>query len=374
METVSGSSEAADTRPVRSARAAGEARLGRLASALGLGDRGGVCAEAFGAMTGSWGTATAAQLAESDVSSDGSPLEFAIGLDDDPSLQFAVEALRPGDCPVDRVVSARATMAGLVRRYGTDARRWARVADLYLPEKPATEHVAMFGAEVRRQGDAQFKVWFYPAVGGPERAAELCERGLAAVGLGAAWPAVTAHMARGERLDRPVMFSLDLSADPEARVKLYFRHYATDADGLAELMAPYPGFAVAPVRRFCETMLPEAVADLSAQPPVTCLSFTGARPATAGGATVYLPMWTYAPDDEAVRRRTKAALAACDRSSGLYERALREVASRPLDAARGIHNYVAWRPGPGRPRLKAYFSPELRHTDPTARYAIEGLE
>jgi DMATS type aromatic prenyltransferase len=373
MEMVSGSSEA-DTGPAPSARAAGAARLARLASGLGLGDRSGVCVEAFGAMTGSWGTATAAQLAESDVSSDGSPMEFAIGLDDDPALQFAVEALRPGDCPVDRVVSARATMAGLVRRYGTDERRWAQVADLYLPEKPATEHIAMFGAEVRRQGDAQFKVWFYPAVGGPERAAELCERGLAAVGLGAAWPAVTAHMARGERLDRPVMFSLDLSADPEARVKLYFRHYATDADGLAELMAPYPGFAAAPVRRFCETMLPEAAADLSAQPPVTCLSFTGARSATAGGATVYLPMWTYAPDDEAVRRRMKAALAACDRSSGLYERALREVASRPPAAGRGIHNYVAWRPGPGRPRLKAYFSPELRHTDPMARYALDGQE
>ncbi|MEU4798742.1 tryptophan dimethylallyltransferase family protein [Streptomyces sp. NPDC023327] len=372
MEMVSASS-GTNTGPAPSARTVGAARLAALADALGPGRRG-VCVEAFDALTGSWGTATAAQLPESDVSSDGSPVEFAIGLDDDPALQFAVEALRPGDRPVDRVVSARATMAALVRRYGTDERRWARVADLYLPEKPATEHVAMFGAEVRRSGDAQFKVWFYPAVAGPERAAELCRRGLAAVGLGTAWPAVSAHMARGERLDRPVMFSLDLSADPAARVKLYFRHYATDAEGLAELMAPHPGFAPAPVRKFCETMLPEAAADLSAQPPVTCLSFTGARPATAVGATVYLPMWTYAPDDEAVRHRMKEALAACHRPAGLYERALREVASRPPAAGRGIHNYVAWRPGPGRPRLKAYFSPELRHTDPSARYGLDGPE
>ncbi|WPW27214.1 tryptophan dimethylallyltransferase family protein [Streptomyces atratus] len=371
MKTASGTSEANMESPL-SAGAAGAARLAGLATGLGLGDRSGVCVDTFRAMTYSWGAATAGELPESDVSSDGSPVEFAVGFDDDPSLQFAVEALRPGDCPVDRVVSARATMARLVRRYGADERRWAQVADLYLPEKPATEHVAMFGAEVRQHGDAQFKVWFYPAVGGPEQAAELCERGLAAVGLGAAWDAVAAHMPRGERLDRPVMFSLDLSAAPEARVKLYFRHYATDAGRLAELMASYPGFGAGPVREFCQVMAPEAAADLSAQPPVTCLSFTGARPAAVGGATVYLPMWTYAPDDEVVRRRMNDALAACGRASAPYERALREVASRPLGTGRGIHNYVAWRPGPGRPRLKAYFSPELRHADPAARYALDG--
>lgn len=373
METASGTNETA-MEPPPSAQDAGAARLAALATGLGLGDRSAVCTEAFRDMTRSWGAATAAELAESDVSSDGSPLEFAVGFDDELALQFAVEALSPGDRPVDRVVSARAAMDRLVRRHEADERRWAQVADLYLPEKPATEHVAMFGAEVRQHGDPQFKVWFYPAVGGPDRAAELCEQGLAAVGLGAAWTAVADHMPRGERLDRPVMFSLDLSAAPEARVKLYFRHYATDADRLAELMAPYPGFEASPVREFCRVMLPGAAADLSPQPPVTCLSFTGARPTAAAGATVYLPMWTYAPDDEVVRRRMNDALAACGRPSAPYERALRAVANRPLDTARGIHNYVAWRPGPGRPRLKAYFSPELRHADPMARYALDAQE
>ncbi|MER7756585.1 tryptophan dimethylallyltransferase family protein [Kitasatospora sp. NPDC097643] len=371
METASGINGAnTDLTP---ARAVSEARLARLATGLGLGDRTGECLKAFRAMTESWGTATAAELPESDVSSDGSPVEFAVGLEDDAAVQFAVEALAPGDSPADRVDAARATMARLVRRFGTDQRRWTQVADLFLPEKPATAHVAMFGAEVRSSGPVQFKVWFYPGVGGPEQAAELCRQGLAAVGLGEAWPAVVAHMPRGERLDPPVLFSLDLSADRAARVKLYFRHHASNADRLAELMAPYPGFAATPVREFCELMAAAAAADLTAQPPVTCLSFTGERPAAVGAATVYLPMWTYAPHDEAVRRRMHRALAAGGRPLEPYEQALRDVAGRPLAAGRGLHNYIAWRPGRDRPRFKAYFSPELRHIDPAARYAPDGL-
>lgn len=347
------------------------ARLDRLVHGLGLGDLAGEYAEAFRFMTTSWGSATPGELAESDVSSDGSPMEFAVGFDDtDVAVQFAIEAMRPGDGPRDRVTSARRLQRDLVGRYGISDRWWSEVADLFLPPDPATEHVAMYGAEARRGAPTQFKVWFYPAVRGGARSAELCERGLERLGLGQAWPAVVAHMRRDEHLDRPMLFSLDLSAGSAARVKLYFRHYDADADYMSDLMAGYPGFEWKSVLDFC-TVMTENAADYSEQPPVTCLTFTQDEPTKAGAATLYLPMWTYAPDDEAVRRRFHQVLLASGRSTDRYDRAVSDVAGRPPASGRGIHNYVAWRPGSQQPRLKVYLSPELRHRDPAARYGIK---
>ncbi|MFI9585699.1 tryptophan dimethylallyltransferase family protein [Streptomyces sp. NPDC052236] len=353
-----------------SAQAACAARLDRLTRGLGLGDRAAAYAEAFRVMTSSWGAATPQELAESDVSSDGSPMEFAVGFDDtEAAVQFAVEPMRPGDSPRDRVLAARHLMRDLVSRYRLSDRRWSEIADLFLPEDPAIEHVSMYGAEARRGAPVEFKVWFYPAVLGDSRTAELCERGLERLGLGDAWPAVVSHMRRDEHKDRPMLFSLDLSPGSAARVKLYFRHYDADADYMSELMAGYPGFLWKPVLDFCTAMTANA-ASYAQQPPVTCLSFTEDNPGKAGAATLYLPMWTYAPDDAVVRRRFHRVLAATGRRADQYDRALNDVAGRPLESGRGIHNYVAWRPGSQQPRLKVYLSPELRRMDPGTRYEV----
>ncbi|MEV4743486.1 tryptophan dimethylallyltransferase family protein [Streptomyces sp. NPDC049555] len=349
------------------ARAVCTARLVRLLRALGLADRAASCTAALRAMTGSWGTATVAGLGESDVSSDGSPLEFAVGFDDThPSLQFAVEPLAPGHAPADRAAAARHTMAALARHHGASADRHTAVADLFLPAEPATDHVAMYGAEVAHGRPVQFKVWFYLAA---DRPLERCARALEHLGLGAAHTAVAAHVQRDERRDRPFLFSLDLVPGAAARVKVYFRHYEADTKYMATLMEPYPGFSAEPVADFC-TILTDGRDSLAEQAPATCLTFTGTGgPAVA--ATLYLPMWTYAPHDEAVRQRFHQVLATTGRTAELYDRVLREAAARPLDSARGIHNYIAWRPGRLRPRLKVYLSPELRHTDPATRYALE---
>jgi hypothetical protein len=111
---------------------------------------------------------------------------------------------------------------------------------------------------------------------------------------------------------------------------------------------------------------------LADQAPVSCLAFTGGgeRP---DAATLYIPMWTYAPQDEVVRTRVCQLLLGNGGSTRLYENALRDVAGRPLHLGRGPHNYVAWRPGGRRAPVKVYLSPELRHVNPAARYRQFGV-
>jgi hypothetical protein len=86
---------------------------------------------------------------------------------------------------------------------------------------------------------------------------------------------------------------------------------------------------------------------------------------------LYLPLWTGLPDDEVIRDRIGDLLVSQGVGAGRYERALAEVATRPLRRARGIHNYLSWQPGTP-PRMKVYWSPELRGANPGRRYAREG--
>ncbi|MEU8244544.1 tryptophan dimethylallyltransferase family protein [Actinoplanes missouriensis] len=349
------------------AQHAGADRLDAVVRALGMGHRAGEFADIFRTMTASWGAATPAELAESDVSSDGSPVEYAVALGaTDPAVQFAVEAVGPADDQRSRAALARAVMADLTDRYGVSDTRWRTVADLFLPDDPAG-HAAMYGAELRRSGPVGFKVWFYPGVAGPEHAAETVEEALRRLGLEKAWASAAAHMRRDDNLDRLILFSLDLSADGAARVKLYYRHYEADGQFLSRLMAGYPGFGWSPVLDFCAVLLSGA-GSLAAQPPVTCLAFTGAGGDRVQTATLYLPMWTYAADDEQVCSRVQRLLDHDPVATGQYQQVLTGVARRPLRSGRGLHNYVAWRPGSHRAAVKVYLSPELRHVNPSTRY------
>lgn len=349
-------------------------RLERVAAALQLGAPTRDLVGVFRSMTAGWGGAPPEDLPASDVSADGSPVEVAIDLDDaDPAVQVAVEAVAPGDAPADRTAAARALMARLVRTHAADEAAWSAVADLFLPAQPAGEHVAMFGAELGKSGATRFKVWFYLDVAGAGAALDLLADGLAQLGLGTTWPAVVRHMARGASVDVPFLLSLDLLDDSAARTKIYFRHYDTSAERLAAQLASYPGFHPGSVAAFCRLMTGDA-ADFAEQPPVTSLSFVSSAPRVPGATTLYVPLWTCAPNDAVVQARVRQLLATQHRSSERYDCALAGMAGRPLDHARGIHNYISWRPAAPWPRMKIYWSPELRAPNPPPRYRLASAD
>ncbi|MFC5144994.1 tryptophan dimethylallyltransferase family protein [Streptomyces aureoversilis] len=344
-------------------RRAGAATLERMARTLGLGAGGADLVAAFHTMTQCWGTAAADELPLSDVSPDGSPIEFAAELDGaQPALQFAVEPMTPG-VPAKDPAAARKVMSTLVERYGVDAERWAAVAEVLLPDDAACTHVAMYGAEARRDGPIRFKVWFYLDVEGPLRNFDLLDAALERLGLSARRPVFGARPdERGRGV--PFLLSLDLADDAGARVKVYTRHFAGSADEMVAALAGYPGFRADEVRSLCR--LAGERPGFSPQPAVTCVSLADAGGVDRTRATLYVPLWTYAPDDALIRDRLRRFLAAQPGAAQRYERLLADVAHRPLDAGTGLHNYVSWRPGGSGLRRKIYLSPQMHDVNPPA--------
>ena len=327
----------------------------------------------FDALTGSWAAVPASALPLSDVSADGSPVEFALGLGPDPaSVQLAVEPMVTGatDTFAGRSAAARATMGKLSRDYGLCPDRWNAVAGVFLPGKGGQGPAAMFGAEMGRDDSPLFKVWFYPGVAGLGSAPDLVRAGLGRLGGGGAWPAVVRHAPRGFERDVPVLFSLDITDGRPGRTKVYFRHYRMSTDELVRQLARYPGFDDGRAATFGRALTARPGGG-AAQPPVTCLSFHDGD-AEPRDITLYMPLWTGLPDDEVVRARVRGLLASQGAGVGRYDRALPHVAARPLRQARGMHNYLSWQPADP-PRLKVYWSPELRCANPVPRYIREDL-
>jgi hypothetical protein len=343
-------------------RAGCAATLERTARTLGLAAGGTKLVAAFRAMTDHWGDARPDELPLSDVSPDGSPVELAVDLDGSaPALQFAMEPLLPG-VPARDPAAARMIMTMLAGRFGARTRRWPPVAARLLPDAAYGPHVSMFGAEVRRGGPVRFKAWFYLDAEGPDNAPDLLRSVLEGMGEAALWPVARAHVRRAGR-DAPFLLSLDLTDAATARVKVYFRHPAADAGEVAAVLRRYPGYDPEEVRAFCATMLggDRPFAD---QPPVTCLSLLDAHTGRHAAATLYVPTWTYADHDGQVRQRIRRVLAGRSEALRRYDGVLAGVARRGLDAGTGIHNYLSWRPGRPRPRLKVYLSPQLHAVNP----------
>jgi hypothetical protein len=205
-----------------------------------------------------------------------------------------------------------------------------------------------------------------PGVTGPERAPELIRAGLRRLGNGETWKALVRHAPRGFDLDVPVLFALDITDGPPGRTEVYFRHYRTSPQGLLRQLAP--GFGDGRAAALCR-VLTASVPRAAAQLPVTCLSFHGAQ-AGPPDTTLYMPLWSGLPDDEVVRLRIRELLITQGTGADRYDRALTQVGTRPLRGARGIHNYLSWQPGDP-PRMKVYWSPELRGAAPRPRYLRE---
>lgn len=348
-------------------------RLQALARSVGLAGPPERVDSLFDALTGSWAGAPASALPSSDVSADGSPVEFALTLGPGPaSVQLAVEALVSGtaDTFASRSAAARATLANLARTYHLCSARWDAVADVFLPADGGHGPAAMFGGELSRDRSVLFKVWLYPGVVGQGTAPELVRAGLERLSAEAAWSAVVRHAPRGFDRDAPVLFSLDITDGRPGRTKVYFRHHGTSTGKLLQQLAYCPGFDDGLAAAFGRALTARSDGD-AAQPPVTCLSFHDGD-AEPQDVTLYLPLWTGPADDEVVSGRIRRLLAHQGVSTDRYDRALPAVAARPLRQARGLHNYLSWQPGKP-PRLKVYWSPELHSVNPAPRYLREDL-
>lgn len=245
-------------------------------------------------------------------------------------------------------------------------RLW-RLADLFLPKNNPRGFALVYGVNFASTRAPKFKAYLNADAGDgispPERVRIALER----LGSRTGWAAMKAYAGRGFDLDEPVLTSLDLTDLPRARFKVYFRHHGIDATELDAAMSRVASHQPGSFIAFARTLTGQS-GPLTAQPPVTSVTFDATTDADPVAVTGYVPLWRYAPTDAHSRDRVCAALDALGIPDQSYLALLDLVAKRPLSEGRGIHDYLSLRTDAAANRVTVYWSPELYDRNPPARY------
>ena len=209
-----------------------------------------------------------------------------------------------------------------------------------------------------------FKVYLNPQVRGRGERAALIQQALERLGFARAWPALADLLSvRGAHADEFVYLSMDLESTEDARIKVYFRHHAATLEHLEAVASIIPTVKPGEVSRFC-TLLTDSTGPFLARPIITCFSLTNPHHAHPSAGTLYLPIGSYVKDDAQARERNRACLAHYGLDVETYDRILKELPARPLDAGVGMHVYTSLRIGIPKPRVTLYFGPEAYNTFP----------
>ncbi len=370
-------------------------RLSRVCHAVGLSDVAQDAATTFRRLLEPWGDRPfgAAPVWASDIVDDHTPFEISVTVGGRRSeVRVLVEA--QGDAPTLRSQrdAGRALSKRLEKEYGACLKRLHLVEDLFLPEDPKGLFSVWHAVSFRCDGALDLKVYLNLQARGRALAPALAEEALARLGFDRAWSALSQVAAkRGFDDDELLYFSLDLSAGPESRAKIYLRHHgatARDLESVIALSQPRAPQKVAEAARAlvnadgpfsapfsARSHAPGEVAGMcralgggdgpfSARAPVSCFSYVGGDVERPTGATIYFPITGYVTDDREAKALIGAHLNALGVSAAVYERAIDAFTPRPLEEGVGMQSYVSFRHEGGAPRLTVYFGPEAYSTQP----------
>lgn len=327
----------------------------------------------FRLLASSWGDrpVDAPPLWASDITDDHTPYEFSVAVDGGlPEIRFLLEVQGQPPSIAANWDAARAMNARLGAELDVELGRLAAIEDLFAPT-PACRRFSLWHAVCFPRGGApKFKAYLNPQVRGWAEAYDLTRAALARLGLGGAeLPPATAQ-------DEICYFSLDLSRERGARVKVYTAHYNGTGAQIDAAVAGAKGYVPEQAAEFCQTMA-DAPGPYQSRPVLTCLSFIEGdnRPATA---TIHFPLRSYAPNDAAARARVLSYIHA--EGASVYDRALEAFAHRRLDDGVGMQTYVSLRQERGHRRLTVYLAPEVYDvgqspmTQPKVSGVIERLQ
>jgi DMATS type aromatic prenyltransferase len=292
---------------------------------------------------------------QSDITDDGTPFEFSLAIvGGAPELRFLVEVQSAQPSFAAHWMAAAEVNRGLAVDYDAELERLHAVADLFAPTAQ-TPRFALWHAVCLTPGAApSFKVYLNPHARGIRESAGLVKAALDRLGFGAAYAQLPACKGR----DSYLYFSLDLSRQREARVKVYTAHHETRSAEIEAAVAGADGHVAGQAREFCEAMA-EMPGPYARLPVLTCLSFVqgSARP---NFATVHFPVRAYADDDKVIKDRVLRYLPPAGIAP--YARTLAAFAQRPLTAGIGMQTYVSLRISKEmstEKRLTVYLAPEL---------------
>jgi hypothetical protein len=298
----------------------------------------------------------------SEISDDNTPIEFSVAIADG---KAEVRALFEPEGEQPTLAAYRA--AGLAfnqrleREFGADLTRFREVQALFLPEQLEGPFAVWSSVVFRQRKPPAFKAYFNPNAQGADNAFDLVEEALHRLGLGRAWQALSRHiLARGPKLDELKYFALDLTSEPQARVKVYVRHHAASPEDLEFASSPAHSHVPGETLDFVRAMR-GGRGRLHARAAFTCSSFLGDADERPAATTVYVPVCAYARDDERVRERVREYLIKQGGDPALYDSVLSSYANRPLSAGVGMQSWAALRRHDEQIRLTVYLATEANH-------------
>jgi len=301
----------------------------------------------------------------SDVTDDHSPFELSIAIDGDlPEIRFLVEA--QGEAPSLRSnwEAGLRVNERLAAEHGVPMDRFAAVADLFAVG-PRSETFGIWHAVCLQPGrEPRFKVYLNPRAKGADQSAFVLETAMTRLRMETALrniPPLGPHNR---------FFSLDLAANPRARVKIYAAHPNATPEEVEAAVAMVPGPGPGRAAAFCRAMA-GSNGPFDDRPVFTCLSFCENASAPTS-ATVYFPVRAYAEHDGVVRDRILRFVES-PKAAVMYRSALNAAAShRELDTGVGLQTYVSIRLEPDCDRFTVYFSPELHGSASSVRRITAG--
>lgn len=347
-------------RPEQTFRALGHSKLAALCDALGMAGQVAEAKQIFDLFGESWANRTrTSPHPRSDITDDGSPFEFSVALEDGhPELRLLAEAQADGSTPtrstaISNWAAAWQLTEQLGRIYKVSLARARLIADLFEP----TVDNRVFGlwhAACLRPGRApMLKLYLNPSARGEALVDASMQEAFARLGQSDSYAWLREHaLLRGAK-DRFAYLSIDLGDSADVRTKVYVAHHDATPDEVERVMAAVPSHVPGDAPMFCNAM---ARGPFSARPLLTCMAFVAGKrePSTV---TLHVPIRCYARNDQVALDRVRRFLSVTE--AALHTKAVRAMASRPLDARTGLQTYTSFRRVEGRQRLTVYLSPEI---------------
>lgn len=338
--------------------------LHRLCSAVGFGraDR----ASSVGVldqMLQPWGTRAVGTSAagDSDITDEHFPIEFSLALEQGvPEVRVLLEAQPVLFNQKGLWREAWKLCEQLERKHGVALARLRTIADLYEPTSPQCRYAMWHGVGFAPGRKPQFKVYVNPLAQGVEHGAEVVRETLVRLGFGRAMSSVLGEHRHGSEFR---FLSLDLEADPTARLKVYRVHHDSTRAEIESWLRNIPGYDQSGLDRFWSTVAGPS-SRFTGMPISTYVSLDS-RSALPTSGTIHFPVRSYASDDLEVQERLRAFLTPQEYQT--YETALAAFATRPLDAGVGLHSYVSVRLHRGKRHVTFYLSPEVYEVAPARR-------
>lgn len=290
-----------------------------------------------------------------DITDDGTPFEFSLALEGDHTeLRALAEAQR---APFTLASNWRAGLSAnrqIAKRFGASLERFDLISDLFAPRGARRERFALWHAAVFHPRQApMFKVYLNPQIRGAEAAPELVQKALERLALPHAWQELK-EQAAAQPDASFVFFSLDLSKDASARVKVYMAYPHATAEVVERAMARADNHVPGDALTFIENMTGQT-GPFDARPMLVCYAFSSESPRAQ--ATLHVPVRCYAAHDAEVLERGRSSVP--PRTADLLVNGLSRFAQRPLEAGRGLVTYASFRRKHGVPRHTFYLAPEV---------------